>query len=104
MDVVEPETFKTFTVLNNALIKSDDNYFIFYVTVINVPVDFFELVLTEFAACLKPPSRDNYCEASYPRTQQRDQDEGWTQIMRLESSLKRRLYPFDHAVDNIKVL
>ena len=33
MDVVEPETFKTFTVLSNALIKSDDNYFIFYDTV-----------------------------------------------------------------------
>ena len=30
----------------------------------NVPVDFFEFLSTEFAACSKPPSRDNHHEAS----------------------------------------
>ena len=35
--------------------------------------DFFPL---KFAGCLKPTSRDNHCEASYPRTQQRDQSAG----------------------------
>ena len=39
---------------------------------INVPVDFFEFLSTKFAACSKPPSRDNHRKASYPRTQQRD--------------------------------
>ena len=34
---------------------------------------FFEFMSTKFAACSKPPSRDNYRKASYPRTQQRDQ-------------------------------
>jgi len=29
------------------------------------------LLLAEFAACSKPPSRDNHCKAPYPRTQQR---------------------------------
>ena len=38
-----------------------------------VSVDFFELLPTEFAACSKPPSRDNHRKASYPRTQGRDQ-------------------------------
>ena len=52
-----------------------------------VPVDFFEFVrlgypFFEFAACSKPPSRENHCKASYPRTPQRDQGAGWTQIMR----------------------
>ena len=42
----------------------------------NVPVDFFELLSTEFAACSKSQSRDNHRKASYPRTQQRDQDAG----------------------------
>ena len=42
----------------------------------NVLVDFFELFSTEFAACSKPPSRDNHRKASYPRTQQRDQGVG----------------------------
>ena len=41
--------------------------------------DFFPL---KFATFSKPPSRDNYCKASYPRTQQRHQGAGWTQIMR----------------------
>ena len=27
----------------------------------------------KFAACSKPPSRDNHRKASYPRTQERDQ-------------------------------
>ena len=35
----------------------------------NVPVDFFEFLSTEFAACPKPSSRDNHCKASHPRTQ-----------------------------------
>ena len=39
-------------------------------------MDFFELLSTKFTACSKPPSRDNYRKASYPRTQQRDQ-QGW---------------------------
>ena len=30
----------------------------------------------KFAACLKPPSRDNHCKASYPRTQSCDQGVG----------------------------
>ena len=38
----------------------------------NVPVDFFEFLSTEFAACLKPSSRDNHREASYPKMQRRD--------------------------------
>ena len=38
----------------------------------NVPVDFFEFLSTEFAACSKTPSRDNHRKASYPKTQQRD--------------------------------
>ena len=42
----------------------------------NVPVDFFEFLSTKFAACSKPPSRDNHRKASYPRTQQRDQGAG----------------------------
>ena len=42
----------------------------------NVPVDFFEFFSTEFAACSKPPSRDNPRKASYLRTQQRDQGAG----------------------------
>jgi len=29
------------------------------------------VLTTEFAACLKPPSRDNYRKAPYPKTQQR---------------------------------
>ena len=38
----------------------------------------FDFFPRKFAACLKPPSRDNYRKASYPRTQQRDQGAGWT--------------------------
>ena len=33
----------------------------------NVPADFFEYLPTEFAACSKPPSRDNHRKAFYPR-------------------------------------
>ena len=41
---------------------------------IQCPVDFFEFLLsTEFAACSRPPGRDNHRKASYPKTQQRDQ-------------------------------
>ena len=32
----------------------------------------FEFLPTEFAACSKPPSRDN-CKVSYPKTQEHDQ-------------------------------
>ena len=39
----------------------------------NVLVDFVGFLFIELAACSKPPSRDNYRTASYPRTQQRDQ-------------------------------
>ena len=65
----------------------------------NVPVNFFKFLSTKFAAGLKPPSRDNYRKTSYPRTQQRDQGAGWTQIIRSGSLLKRRLNPFGHAAD-----
>ena len=41
-----------------------------------VPVDFFEVLSTEFAACQKPPRRDNHHKASNPRSQQRDQGAG----------------------------
>ena len=36
-------------------------------------MDFFEFLSTEFAACLKPSSRDNHRKASHPRTQIRNQ-------------------------------
>ena len=39
----------------------------------NVLVDLFEFLLTEFVACSKPPSRNNYHKVSYPRMQQCDQ-------------------------------
>ena len=32
----------------------------------------------KFAACWKPPSRDNHRKTFYSRTQQRDQGAGWT--------------------------
>ena len=38
----------------------------------------FDFFPRKFAACSKPPSRDNYRKASYPRTQQREQGAGWT--------------------------
>ena len=38
----------------------------------------FDFLPRKFAACSKPPSRDNYRKASYPRTQQGDQGTGWT--------------------------
>ena len=38
--------------------------------------DFFEFLSSKFAACLKPPSRDNHRKASYPTTQQCDQGAG----------------------------
>ena len=52
----------------------------------NVHVDFFKFFSIEFAACSKPPSRDNHRKASYPKTQQRDQGAGWTHMIRLGSS------------------
>ena len=41
-----------------------------------VSVDFFDFLSKEFAACSKPPNRDNHRKAYYPRTQQRDRDAG----------------------------
>ena len=38
----------------------------------------FDFFPRKFAACSKPPSRDNYRKASYPGTQQRNQGAGWT--------------------------
>ena len=38
----------------------------------------FDFFPRKFAACSKPPSRDNHRKASHPRTQQRDQGAGWT--------------------------
>ena len=52
----------------------------------------FDFFPRKFAACSKPPSRDNHRKGLYQRTQQRDQGAEWTQIMRSWSSLKRRLY------------
>ena len=43
---------------------------------IHFPVDFFEILSTEFAACSKLPSTDTPRRASYPRTQQPDQSAG----------------------------
>ena len=36
----------------------------------------FDFLPRKFAACSKPPSRDNHRKASYPRTHQRDQGAG----------------------------
>ena len=36
----------------------------------------FDFFPRKFAACSKPPSRDNHRKASYPRTQRRDQGVG----------------------------
>ena len=38
--------------------------------------DFFEFLLTEFAACSKQPSRDNHRKTPFPKNQQRDQGAG----------------------------
>ena len=43
---------------------------------LSFPVDVLTFFPRKFAACSKPPSRDNYRKASYPRTQQRDQGAG----------------------------
>ena len=45
----------------------------------NISVGVFEFLFFEFAACSKPPSRDNYRKAFYPTTQLRDQKAGWIQ-------------------------
>ena len=63
----------------------------------NIPVGFFEFLSMEFVACSKPPSRDSHCKSSYPRTHQRDQNGGLTQIISSELSLKRCLCPFGKA-------
>ena len=40
----------------------------------------FDFFPHKFAACSKPLSRDNRRKASYPRTQQHDQDVRWTHV------------------------
>ena len=62
----------------------------------NLPVDFFEFLSTEFTAFSRQPSRCDHHKASCPRTQQRDQDGGWTQIMRSGSSYN---YSFGRAAE-----
>ena len=42
----------------------------------NAPVDFLEVLFTEFAVFSMPASRDNLSKASYSRTHQRDQGAG----------------------------
>ena len=44
--------------------------------VYNVPVNFFELLLTEVAVCSKPPCKDNHRKTPYLRMQQRGQGAG----------------------------
>ena len=44
-------------------------------------VDIFNFLSTAFACCSKPPSRYDYRNAFYPKTQQCDQGLGWTKIM-----------------------
>ena len=46
----------------------------------NILVYFFEFCLMILAACRKPSSRDYHRKASYPRTQERDQGGGWTDL------------------------
>ena len=48
----------------------------------------FDFFPHKFAACSKPPSRDNHCKASYPRTQQRDQGADWTHDHAIRVGLK----------------
>ena len=60
---------------------------------------FFQILPTAFAACSKPPSRDNHRKASYPSSQQRHQGGCRTQIMQSGSSLKRHLYRFGYGAD-----
>ena len=65
----------------------------------------FDFFPRKFAACLKPPSRDNHRKASYPRTQQRDQGAGWTHdpairvvVKTTPLPIRPRLYPFGHVL------
>ena len=44
------------------------------------------ILFNKFAACSKPPSRDNHRKASYSKTQ-RDQSAGWTQVSCDQGSL-----------------
>ena len=53
----------------------------------------FDFFPRKFAACLKPPSRDNYRKAFYPRTQQRDQGAGWTHDPAIRVVVKTTLLP-----------
>ena len=67
----------------------------------DVSVEFFEFSSTEFAACLKLPSRDNYSKASYPKTQQRDQPRTSAQVAQRSCNQGRHnndaFYLLDHA-------
>ena len=53
----------------------------------------FDFFPRKFAACSKPPSRDNYRKASYPRTQQRDQGASWTHDPAIRVVVKTTLLP-----------
>ena len=61
----------------------------------------FDFLPRKVGACLKTPCRDDHHKASYPRTQQRDQGAGKTQIAQSRSLWKRRrhLYPFRNAAN-----
>ena len=55
-----------------------------------VAYDFFP---HKFAACSKPPSRDNHRKASYSRTQKREQDADWTHDHAIRVIVKTTLLP-----------
>ena len=60
----------------------------------------FLRILVHWICCLlEATNRENHCNPSYPRTQQRDQGAGWTQIIRSRLSGKRLLYSLGQAVD-----
>ena len=61
---------------------------------LGVSVFYFEFFSTKFAACLKPPSRNNDCKLFNLRMQQHEQGACGTQIMRLWSLYKRCFLPF----------
>ena len=62
----------------------------------------FDFFPRKFAACSKPPSRDNYRKASYPRTQQRDQGAGWTHDPAIRVVVKTTPLPIRPRCRHIK--
>ena len=64
----------------------------------NVTLDFFKFLSTEFAACSKSPSKDNYRKASYPRMQLQGPGWGLNPDNAIRNVVKRDLYPLGHAV------